>query len=64
VSIDPGARRDWGFFGGGGDPGDGGDGPEPECEFAGHTYLAMGGGLETCANCGADRWADEEEEPS
>lgn len=34
----------------------------PECEFAGHMWEPMGGGLETCGNCWMDRWADELDE--
>jgi hypothetical protein len=36
---------------------------EPEgltCEFAGHCWRDAGGGLEICALCGAERWADED----
>lgn len=33
--------------------------PAEMCEQLGHEWLDAGGGLEICAVCGADRWADQ-----
>ena len=38
-------------------------GEEPsgiECDFAGHSWIAAGGGLEICGLCETERWADNE----
>lgn len=40
-------------------------GREPEgldCEIAGHSWQDAGGGVEICALCEAERWADEDVE--
>jgi hypothetical protein len=31
-----------------------------ECGFAGHSWIAAGGGLEICGLCETERWADDE----
>ena len=37
---------------------------ESECEFAGHEWEDAGGGLEICALCEEERWAESEESES
>lgn len=32
-----------------------------QCEFAGHSWLDAGGGLQICALCEAERWEDPTE---
>lgn len=65
MSIDPGARHDRGFFGtpaGPGGPEDD-DGYAPDeglCDWVGHEWEDMGGGMEICSACLTEREAPRE----